>query len=451
MKNDKRVLTDELLKQGLELYYENALKDAHENEALYFDAAHEEKMQRLFAQQKKSYYKLINTAGKRAAMIAVTFLALLSGVVFGVRDLREPTFRFAADGYEKLSLALFAPPSTTAPPKTDPAIFIDDSAPLELGFLQCYTNPENPSQPKGEGSLVGIARADKSILLPPEYKYASPAGPDRFAVEKEKDNGEDGMLAALVNAHGEPIIPFFEGDLNPIWLQDGSECKLIVVHDIENADGEYLADTDGKRISDENYIFTYAWHDDLLAAAKKDRLDILYLDGSVKESFTNEIVDRESYLDGAFVKTAAYLTDAYSNNGLRFGMRDRAGKTLLECIYTHVYPLGENRLIGFNSADDGVMGSDFAIIVDASGKVICPKGKFHRIDFEAANGVYAKTGIAYLRDPNSKNAVSSWIINQDGEMLSAEYGSIVANPDGSFSAEQNGKTIALDADGKPAA
>ena len=124
MKNDKRVLTDELLKQGLELYYENALKDAHENEALYFDAAHEEKMQRLFAQQKKSYYKLINTAGKRAAMIAVTFLALLSGVVFGVDGIRVPMFRFAIESYEKFSLIVFSPPGKKDVPETIEQLFL---------------------------------------------------------------------------------------------------------------------------------------------------------------------------------------------------------------------------------------------------------------------------------------------------------------------------------------
>jgi len=124
MKDDKKVLTDALLKQGLELYYENALKDAHENEALYFDAAHEKKMQRLFAQQKKPYYKLINSAGKRAAMIAVTFLALLSGVVFGVDGVRVPVFRFAIESYEKFSLIVFSPPGKKDVPETIEQLFL---------------------------------------------------------------------------------------------------------------------------------------------------------------------------------------------------------------------------------------------------------------------------------------------------------------------------------------
>lgn len=85
------------LKQAFELYsisYCKSLPNDSELSAITFSKAFEEKMQKLLSRQKKSYYYLINTVGKRAAIIILTLLIGLTVTTFSVKALREAVLEF---------------------------------------------------------------------------------------------------------------------------------------------------------------------------------------------------------------------------------------------------------------------------------------------------------------------------------------------------------------------
>ena len=110
MKVEKSVLTDEMIKDALYLYYREKIEEEYPDEVTReydFDAKHERKMQKLLRMHKKPYYKMINTVGKRVAIIILTVLVLLSTATFSVKALREPVVRFIITTYEKFSSLVF--------------------------------------------------------------------------------------------------------------------------------------------------------------------------------------------------------------------------------------------------------------------------------------------------------------------------------------------------------
>ena len=110
MKVEKSVLTDEMIKDALYLYYREKIEEEYPDEVTReydFDAKHERKMQKLLRMHKKPYYKMIDTVGKRVAVIILTVLVLLSTATFSVKALREPVVRFIITTYEKFSSLVF--------------------------------------------------------------------------------------------------------------------------------------------------------------------------------------------------------------------------------------------------------------------------------------------------------------------------------------------------------
>lgn len=62
----------------------------------------EDKMDKLIDQQSRPYWKYINTAGKRVAIVIV-FVAVLLSSAMTVRAFREPVIEFIVETYEKFS------------------------------------------------------------------------------------------------------------------------------------------------------------------------------------------------------------------------------------------------------------------------------------------------------------------------------------------------------------
>lgn len=72
-----------------------------------FSEAFETKMQKILNQARKPYYYLINTVGKRVAVIAIVFLIALTTTVFSVEALRKPVIEFFVTIFDQFSTVVF--------------------------------------------------------------------------------------------------------------------------------------------------------------------------------------------------------------------------------------------------------------------------------------------------------------------------------------------------------
>ena len=84
-----------------------ALPTPEECTHVTFSEEFEQKMQKLISKEKKSYYYLINTVGKRVACVIITLLLALTSVTFGVKAIREAVIDFFVETFEKFSIVGF--------------------------------------------------------------------------------------------------------------------------------------------------------------------------------------------------------------------------------------------------------------------------------------------------------------------------------------------------------
>ena len=97
---------DNKLKSAFELYNQRMIESLPTDEELSkisFSETFERKMKKLFSLQKKTYYKLINTVGKRVAIIVLALIISLTATTFSVKALREAVIEFITETYEKFT------------------------------------------------------------------------------------------------------------------------------------------------------------------------------------------------------------------------------------------------------------------------------------------------------------------------------------------------------------
>lgn len=97
---------DEKLIQAFELYNKKlceSLPTDEELEHITFSDAFENKLQKLIAAQKKSYFYLINTVGKRVAIIITAIIITLTATTFGVKAIRETVIEFITETFERFT------------------------------------------------------------------------------------------------------------------------------------------------------------------------------------------------------------------------------------------------------------------------------------------------------------------------------------------------------------
>ena len=97
---------DNKLKAAFELYNQRMIESLPTDEELLkisFSETFERKMKKLLSRQKKTYYKLINTVGKRVAIIVLTLIISLTATTFSVKALREAVIEFITETYEKFT------------------------------------------------------------------------------------------------------------------------------------------------------------------------------------------------------------------------------------------------------------------------------------------------------------------------------------------------------------
>jgi hypothetical protein len=104
-------IPEDVLKQAFLNYQSRrleALTEMEEKSEPYdFSSTFILKMEKLIHMQKKSYYLLINTISKRAAIIVLIILVTLFSTVFSVKALRDPTVNFIVHVYETISTIIF--------------------------------------------------------------------------------------------------------------------------------------------------------------------------------------------------------------------------------------------------------------------------------------------------------------------------------------------------------
>ena len=97
---------DKKLVMAFELYNKNLCESLPTDEELKditFSKTFENKMQKLIRAQKKSYFYLINTVGKRVAVIILAIMISLTATTFGVKAIRESVIKFITETFEKFT------------------------------------------------------------------------------------------------------------------------------------------------------------------------------------------------------------------------------------------------------------------------------------------------------------------------------------------------------------
>lgn len=97
---------DKKLVMAFELYNKklsDSLPTDEELKDIKFSKTFENKMEKLIRAQKKSYFYLINTVGKRAAVIILAIMISLTATTFGVKAIRESVIKFITETFEKFT------------------------------------------------------------------------------------------------------------------------------------------------------------------------------------------------------------------------------------------------------------------------------------------------------------------------------------------------------------
>lgn len=106
----KQLLAEDKLKAALEIYMEKQLSKLPTDDELgayEFSPTFKQKMDRLIRAQRRPYYSMVNTAGKRVAVIFIAMLLALTTTVFSVKALRDPVINFFIEVYEEFSRIIF--------------------------------------------------------------------------------------------------------------------------------------------------------------------------------------------------------------------------------------------------------------------------------------------------------------------------------------------------------
>ncbi len=144
---------DNKLIAAFELYNNKmieALPSDKELSKIQFSPAFEKKMKKLLSLQKKTYYYLINTVGKRVAIILLTIIISLTATTLSVKSLREAVFEFITEThkkYTKISVDSSEPTSQTviktAPQYVPEGYKIESEIDVGNFYSIAYVNNDN--------------------------------------------------------------------------------------------------------------------------------------------------------------------------------------------------------------------------------------------------------------------------------------------------------------------
>lgn len=132
--------------------YLDSLELVPENE-IHFSERYERRMERLKRNQKRPYWKLINTAGKRACAIILAVLIIFGGTM-SVEAIREPVIGFIENVFEKFSELFVNNSGVENPPETIEEIFTLTSLPEGYVETSCDISEKSITTYWSDGNTI---------------------------------------------------------------------------------------------------------------------------------------------------------------------------------------------------------------------------------------------------------------------------------------------------------
>ena len=206
-----------------------ALPTPDECEHITFSAEFEQKMRKLINREKKPYYYLINTVGKRVACIILAALITLTSVTFGVKAIREAVIDFFVETFEKFSIVGFK----------------DEDIPENNKIIETYYAPTYIP----EGYEL---KKDKRMVTYRRMRYESNEGYIEFNqdimqrismyIDTETSQLEEIMILgnrAFCLLKGESVSIYWNDEQYSYFIRSESECpKAEIIKFAENVKAE---------------------------------------------------------------------------------------------------------------------------------------------------------------------------------------------------------------------
>ena len=133
---------------GLELYNEYYIAEYDETKMPEheFSENFKKRMKKLIRSQKKPYYFMINTVGKRVASFIIILVLAFTTTVLSVKSLRESVWNFIVEVYEKWSILRFVDKDGSSTGNDEvPQLVVSMPTYIPKGFLLIHESSDNIS------------------------------------------------------------------------------------------------------------------------------------------------------------------------------------------------------------------------------------------------------------------------------------------------------------------
>ena len=165
---------------GLELYNEYYIAEYDETKMPEheFSENFKKRMKKLIRSQKKPYYFMINTVGKRVASFIIALVLAFTTTVLSVKSLRESAWNFIVEVYEKWSILRIVDENNTSTGDDEvPQLVVSMPTYIPEGYMLIFENSDN---------ISGM------------YKYKNPSGNTILYKQYWTDSG----LQMMVDTEG---------------------------------------------------------------------------------------------------------------------------------------------------------------------------------------------------------------------------------------------------------
>lgn len=193
-----------ILKEALLIYQKEKLSHLppdEETEIITFTSSFESKMQKLIKAEKKPYYVIINTVGKRVACIIIAVLVSFAAMM-SVDAIREPFIEYVVNTFEKYS-----------------AVYFKNNSPITSEAFETYAPeyiPEGYTEVKREGSS--------------EFMYNYITYSDEFGnnIEFQQDIATDHIS---INTENTTIEKIYINSVEAIYWENLGESLILFSDD----------------------------------------------------------------------------------------------------------------------------------------------------------------------------------------------------------------------------
>lgn len=132
---------------GLALYNEYYISEYDETKVPEheFSENFQKRMKKLIRSQKKPYYFMINTVGKRVASFIIVLVLAFTTTVLSVKSLRESVWNFIVEVYEKWSILRIVDENNSTGDDEVPQLVVSMPTYIPKGFLLIHESSDNIS------------------------------------------------------------------------------------------------------------------------------------------------------------------------------------------------------------------------------------------------------------------------------------------------------------------